>query len=642
MFLPISKDDMKKRGITQLDFIYIIGDAYVDHSSFGHAIISRVLENAGYTVGIISQPDWHSCEAFKALGEPRLGFLVSSGNIDPMVNHYTVSKKVRSQDLYSPGGIPGRRPDRATVVYCNRLREAFGKKIPIIIGGIEASLRRFAHYDYWSDKVRRSILIDSGADLLIYGMGEHQVVEIADLLNCGVPAVQIKHVPGTVYLEAADTEFPDDYIVIPSFDEVSQDKKLYAAATRIQYEEQDAVRGKTLVQKDNDKKCIVQLPPSMPLTTEELDKVYELPYEGTYHPSYKALGGVPAIGEIEFSITSCRGCFGSCNFCALAFHQGRTVTARSHESILREAEALTKKPGFKGYIHDVGGPTANFRAPSCQKQLKHGVCKGQQCLFPTPCKNLEVSHRNYLELLQKLRKLPKVKKVFVRSGIRFDYLISDRDDSFFTELCKHHISGQLRVAPEHISDNVLKYMGKPSHDIYKKFLNKFETVNKKIGKEQYAVPYLMSSHPGSTLKDAIKLAEYLNQNRLSPEQVQDFYPTPGSISTCMYYTGLDPRTMNSVYVAKDYKDKQMQRALLQFRDPKNYDLILNALTKAKRLDLVGFGSECLIKPTKGENKNGNNLKRKNSISKNKRKSQSRNRKPEEKRNNPRPRRNHSR
>lgn len=642
MFLPISKDDMKKRGITQLDFIYIIGDAYVDHSSFGHAIISRVLEDAGYTVGIISQPDWHSCEAFKALGVPRLGFLVSSGNIDPMVNHYTVSKKVRSQDLYSPGGAPGRRPDRATVVYCNRLREAFGKKIPIIIGGIEASLRRFAHYDYWSDKVRRSILIDSGADLLIYGMGEHQIVEIADLLNCGVPAVQIKHISGTVYLEDSDAEFPEDFIIIPSFDDVSQNHRLYAEATRIQYEEQDAFRGKTLVQKDNDKKCIVQLPPSKPLTTEELDKVYELPYEGTYHPSYEPLGGVPAIGEIEFSITSCRGCFGSCNFCALAFHQGRTVTARSHESILREAEALTKKPNFKGYIHDVGGPTANFRAPSCQKQLEHGVCKNKQCLYPTPCRNLNVSHRDYLELLQKLRTLPKVKKVFVRSGIRFDYLMSDKDDRFFTELCKYHISGQLRVAPEHISDNVLKYMGKPSHEVYKKFLNKFEAINKKLGEEQYAVPYLMSSHPGSTLKDAIKLAEYLNRNRLSPEQVQDFYPTPGSISTCMYYTGIDPRTMNSVYVAKDYKDKQMQRALLQFRDPKNYNLIINALTKAKRLDLVGFGSECLIKPIKGENKNGNNLKRKNSISKNKGKSQNRNRKPEEKRNNPRSRRNHSR
>lgn len=642
MFLPVSKTDMKKRGIHQLDFIYIIGDAYVDHSSFGHAIISRVLENAGYTVGIISQPDWHDCEAFKVLGTPRLGFLVSSGNIDPMVNHYTVSKKVRSKDLYSPGGKIGKRPDRATVVYCNRLREAFGKKIPIIIGGIEASLRRFAHYDYWSDKVRRSILIDSGADILIYGMGEHQIVEIADLLNCGVPVNQIKHIAGTAYIEDTDCDFPDDFVHIPSFDEVSQNKRLYADATRIQYEEQDSVRGKTLVQKDNDKKCIVQLPPSPPLTTEELDAVYELPYEGTYHPSYETLGGIPAISEVEFSITSCRGCFGSCNFCALAFHQGRTVTARSQQSILREAERLTKKPNFKGYIHDVGGPTANFRAPSCENQLKHGVCKNKQCLFPSPCKNLEVSHSDYLELLRKLRKLPGVKKVFVRSGIRFDYLICDKDDSFFRELCKHHISGQLRVAPEHISDNVLKFMGKPSYGVYEKFLNKFETINKSLGIEQYAVPYLMSSHPGSTLKDAIKLAEYLNKNKISAEQVQDFYPTPGSISTCMYYTGIDPRTGNSVYVATDYKEKQMQRALLQYRDPKNYQLILKALKQANRLNLVGFGTNCLIKPTKGENKNGNNLKRKNSISKNKGKSQGRDRKPEEKRNNTRSRRNYSR
>ncbi len=642
MFLPVSKTDMKKRGIHQLDFIYIIGDAYVDHSSFGHAIISRVLENAGYTVGIISQPDWHNCEAFKALGTPRLGFLVSSGNIDPMVNRYTVSKKVRSKDLYSPGGQIGKRPDRATVVYCNKLREAFGKKIPIIIGGIEASLRRFAHYDYWSDKVRRSILIDSGADILIYGMGEHQIVEIAELLNCGVPVNQIKHVAGTAYVEDTDYDFPDDFVNIPSFDEVSQNKRLYADATRIQYEEQDSVRGKTLVQKDNDKKCIVQLPPSPPLTTEELDAVYELPYEGTYHPSYKSLGGVPAISEVEFSITSCRGCFGSCNFCALAFHQGRTVTARSQQSILREVERLIKKPNFKGYIHDVGGPTANFRAPSCEKQLKHGVCKNKQCLFPSPCKNLEVSHRDYLELLQKLRKLPGVKKVFVRSGIRFDYLMCDKNDSFFKELCKHHISGQLRVAPEHISDNVLKFMGKPSYDVYEKFLNKFETINSDLGIEQYAVPYLMSSHPGSTLKDAIKLAEYLNKHKISAEQVQDFYPTPGSISTCMYYTGIDPRTGKSVYVATDYKEKQMQRALLQYRDPKNYQLILNALKQANRLDLVGFGANCLIKPAKGENKNGNSLKRKNSISKNKGKSQGRDRKPEEKRNNPRSRRNHSR
>ncbi len=625
MFLPVSKEDMKRRNISQLDFIYIIGDAYVDHSSFGHAIISRILEKHGYTVGIISQPDWHNCEEFKSLGSPRLGFLVSAGNIDSMVNHYTVSKKVRSQDLYSPGGASGKRPDRATIVYCNRIREAFGKKVPIIIGGIEASLRRIAHYDYWSDKVRRSILIDSGADLLIYGMGEHQIVEIADLLNCGVPIDQIKNVSGTAYIENADAEFPDGHILLPSFEEISGSKKLYAKATKIQYEEQDSVRGKVLVQPDNEKKCIVQNPPSPPLTTEELDAVYELPFEGTYHPSYKTLGGVPALNEIEFSLTSCRGCFGNCSFCALAFHQGRTVISRSHASIIREAEKLTQKSNFKGYIHDVGGPTANFRAPSCQKQLKYGVCKERQCLFPTPCKNLEVSHKDYLELLRKLRKLPKVKKVFVRSGIRFDYLLCDKDNTFFYELCKHHISGQLRIAPEHISDNVLKYMGKPSKEIYEKFLSKFEKINKELGINQYAVPYLMSSHPGSTLKDAVKLAEYLNKHKLSPEQVQDFYPTPGSISTCMYYTGLDPRTMNSVYVATDYKEKQMQRALLQFRDPKNYDAVLNALKITGRLDLVGFGPDCLIKPTKGERKNGNNTKRKDSFSKNKGKSQSRNR-----------------
>ncbi len=625
MFLPVSKEDMRRRNISQLDFIYIIGDAYVDHSSFGHAIISRILEKHGYTVGIISQPDWHNCEEFKALGSPRLGFLVSAGNIDSMVNHYTVSKKVRSQDLYSPGGASGKRPDRATIVYCNRIREAFGKKVPIIIGGIEASLRRFAHYDYWSDKVRRSILIDSGADLLIYGMGEHQIVEIADLLNCGVPVGQIKNVSGTAYIENTDAEFPADYILLPSFEEISQSKKLYAKATKIQYEEQDFVRGKVLVQPDNEKKCIVQNPPSPPLTTEELDAVYELPFEGTYHPSYKAFGGVPALEEIEFSLTSCRGCFGSCSFCALALHQGRTVISRSHSSIIREAERLIKKPNFKGYIHDVGGPTANFSAPSCQKQLKYGVCKERQCLFPTPCKNLEVSHKDYLELLRKLRKLPKVKKVFVRSGIRFDYLLFDKDHTFLYELCKHHISGQLRIAPEHISDNVLKYMGKPSKEIYEKFLSKFEKINKELGMNQYAVPYLMSSHPGSTLKDAVKLAEYLNRHKLNPEQVQDFYPTPGSISTCMYYTGLDPRTMNSVYVATDYKEKQMQRALLHFRDPKNYDAVLNALKQTNRLDLVGFGPDCLIKPTKGERKNGNNTQRKNSFSKNKGKSQSRNR-----------------
>ena len=642
MFLPISKNDMKKRNISTLDFVYVTGDAYVDHPSFGHAIISRLLEAEGFTVGIIAQPDWHSCDDFKRLGMPRLGFLVSSGNIDPMVNHYTVSKKTRNQDLYSPGGKAGLRPDRATIVYTNRIREAYGKKIPVIIGGIEASLRRFAHYDYWSDKVRRSILIDSGADLLIYGMGEHQIVEVARMLNMGVPINEIKSVPGTSYIEDINGALPKNSIIIPSFDEVSQDKKLYAIATKIQYEEQDAFRGKPLVQKDNEDKLIVQLPPSLPLSTKELDRVYELPYEGTYHPVYEKDGGVPAISEVEFSITSCRGCFGACNFCTLAFHQGRTITARSHESILREAEKFTKKPNFKGYIHDVGGPTANFRFPSCKKQLKYGVCKDKQCLFPAPCKNLEASHLDYLELLTKLRKLPKVKKVFVRSGIRFDYLMEDKDSTFLRELCKHHISGQLRVAPEHISDNVLRYMGKPPHKVYEAFLKKFNSINAETQKKQFVVPYLMSSHPGSTLKDAIKLAEYLNHNKLSPEQVQDFYPTPGSISTCMYYTGLDPRTLNPVYVPKDYKEKQMQRALLQYRNAENYPLVLAALKKSGRTDLIGTAPGCLIKPPKGDIKNGNNLKRKDSIRKNKGKSEKGSRRTESKGNSTRSRRNHSR
>ncbi len=642
MFLPISKKDMKKQNIDQLDFIFVTGDAYVDHSSFGHAIISRILVDEGFTVGIIPQPDWHSCDAFKALGKPRLGFLVSSGNIDPMVNHYTVSKKIRSTDLYSPGGRSGYRPDRATIVYCNRIREAFGKKTPIIIGGIEASLRRFAHYDYWSDKVRRSILVDSGADLLIYGMGEHQAVEIAKLLDMGVPVNEIKSIPGTCYLESTNGILPKDSVIIPSFSEVSEDKKLYAKAAKVQYEEQDSRRGKPIAQKDNEDKYLVQLPPSRPLTSEELDRVYELPYEGTYHPVYEKSGGIPAIAEVEFSITSCRGCFGSCNFCTLAFHQGRTVTARSHKSILREAEKLTQKPGFKGYIHDVGGPTANFRAPSCQKQLRFGVCKDKQCLFPTPCKNLEVSHSDYLELLRKLRKLPKVKKVFIRSGIRFDYLIADKDSSFLKELCQHHISGQLRVAPEHISDSVLKIMGKPSAAVYEKFVAKFERANAETGKKQYIVPYLMSSHPGSKLNDAIKLAEYLNRNKINPEQVQDFYPTPGSISTCMYYTGIDPRTMNSVYVPKSYKEKQMQRALLQYKSPENYGLVLTALKMANRLDLCGFGPNCLIKPIKGDFKNGENTQRKNSIRKDKGKFEKGNRRSESRRDSSRSRRGHSR
>ncbi len=617
-FLPISKYDLKECGIDTLDFIFVSGDAYVDHHAFAHAVISRLLESLGFTVGIIAQPDFRTCEDFKRLGRPRLGFLVGAGNIDSMVNHYTAAKKRRSKDLYSPGGKSGLRPDRATIVYCNRIREAYGRDVPIIIGGIEASLRRFAHYDYWSDKVRRSILIDSGADLLIYGMGERQSEEIAGLLSRGVPVSEIKSVRGTAYIEG-DAEFlPGDAVIVPNYDEVSADKRKYAKATKMQYDEQDAYRGKPVVQLDRDK-YIVQNPPAIPLSTEELDKVYELPYMGAYHPIYEKEGGVPAIEEVKFSITSSRGCFGACNFCALTFHQGRTVSARSHNSILREAERMTHDKEFKGYIHDVGGPTANFRSPSCKKQLKSGVCKERQCLYPMPCKNLEVSHRDYLELLRKLRKIKGIKKVFIRSGIRFDYLMADKDDEFFYELCRHHISGQLKVAPEHISDNVLKYMGKPSVSVYNKFREKYKRINDEIGKKQFLVPYLMSSHPGSTIRDAIALAEYLRDNKLSPEQVQDFYPTPGSISTCMYYTGIDPRTMKSVYVPKTYEEKQMQRALLQYRRLENYKLVYMALKAAGRLDLVGDGAQCLIKDNrKGDAKNGKNTQRKVGISKSKR------------------------
>lgn len=619
MFLPVCKKDLKNRNIDRLDFIYIIGDAYVDHSAFAPALIGRVLESHGYSVGIISQPDWHSTDDFLSLGEPRLGFLVCAGNIDSMVNHYTAAKKRRHQDFYSPGGKSGLRPDRATIVYCNLIRRAFGKNFPIIIGGIEASLRRFAHYDYWSDKVRRNILTDSGADLLIYGMGEHQIVEIADLLNCGASIRDIKHISGTVYEDSEDN-LPNDCVILPSFDEVSSSKEKYAEATAKMQKEQDFVRGKILVQKDS-KKFIVQNPPSPPLTTEELDAVYELPYENTYHPMYEKLGGVPAISEIKFSLTSCRGCFGSCNFCALNFHQGRTITARSHASLIREATRLTTLPDFKGYIHDVGGPTANFRHPSCKKQLKYGTCADRQCLFPTPCKNLDISHEDYLTLLKKLRKIPKVKKVFIRSGIRYDYLLADKNDEFFYELCKYHISGQLRVAPEHISDNVLKHMGKPSRKVYDKFTEKFKQINQEIGLNQYEVPYLMSSHPGSTLKDAVALAEFLRDKNIQPEQVQDFYPTPGSISTCMYYTGINPYTNEKVYVPKTFEEKQMQRALLQYKNPKNYELVRKALIKAGRADLIGNTPKCLIKP-KGDNKNDNNSQRKRNFRQSKNKTHS--------------------
>ena len=618
-FLPITPEEMHSRGIETPDFVYVIGDAYVDHPSFGAAIVSRVLESAGYRVCIIAQPDWHSCEDFKRFGRPRLGFLVTSGNIDSMVNHYTAAKKRRNTDFYSPGGKAGCRPDRAVIVYCNRIREAYGRGVPVIIGGIEASLRRFAHYDYWSDRVRRSILIDSGADLLIFGMGEHQIVEIADMLNAGVPVGDLKFTDGTVYLESDKNALPENTVIVNSYDEVSSDKTAYAEAFLKQSAEQDAVRGKPVAQLDRDF-YVVQNPPSMPLTTQELDDVYMLPYARDYHPIYKSQGGVPAISEVKFSLTSCRGCFGGCSFCALTFHQGRTITSRSHESLLAEAEILTKLPGFKGNIHDVGGPTANFRAPSCKRQLTHGVCKNRQCLFPTPCKNLEVSHSDYLSLLRKLRKVNGVKRVFVRSGIRYDYLLYDNDESFFTELCKYHISGQLKVAPEHISDHVLKYMGKPGQSVYEKFSDKFYEINERLGKKQFLVPYLMSSHPGSRIKDAVYLAEFLRDNHMNPEQVQDFYPTPGSLSTCMYYTGIDPRTMTEVYVTKSYEEKQMQRALLQYKRPENHNLVRKALIIAERTDLIGSGPKCLIsdKPhKKGEYKNGKAIERKSGFRKGK-------------------------
>lgn len=618
-FLPITPGDMHSRGIETPDFVYVIGDAYVDHPSFGAAIVSRVLESAGYSVCIIAQPDWHSCEDFKRFGRPRLGFLVTSGNIDSMVNHYTAAKKRRNTDFYSPGGKAGCRPDRAVIVYCNRIREAYGRDVPVIIGGIEASLRRFAHYDYWSDRVRRSILIDSGADLLIFGMGEHQIVEIADMLNAGVPVGDLKFTDGTVYLESDKNTLPENTVIVNSYDEVSSDKTAYAEAFLKQSAEQDAVRGKPVAQLDRDF-YVVQNPPSMPLTTQELDDVYMLPYARDYHPIYKSQGGVPAISEVKFSLTSCRGCFGGCSFCALTFHQGRTITSRSHESLLAEAEMLTKLPGFKGNIHDVGGPTANFRAPSCKRQLTHGVCKNRQCLFPTPCKNLEVSHSDYLSLLRKLRKINGVKKVFVRSGIRYDYLLYDNDESFFTELCKYHISGQLKVAPEHISDHVLKYMGKPGQSVYEKFSDKFYEINERLGKKQFLVPYLMSSHPGSRIKDAVYLAEFLRDNHMNPEQVQDFYPTPGSLSTCMYYTGIDPRTMTEVYVPKSYEEKQMQRALLQYKRPENHNLVRKALIIAERTDLIGSGPKCLISDKahkKGEYKNGKAIERKSGFRKGK-------------------------
>ena len=587
---------MEKRGWEQCDFVYIIGDAYVDHSSFGHAIISRVLESRGYKVGIISQPDWTKKESITILGKPRLGFLVSGGNMDSMVNHYTVGKKHRKTDAYSPGGVMGKRPDYATIVYCNLIKQTY-KNVPIIIGGIEASLRRLAHYDYWSDKVKRSILLDSGADIISYGMGEHSIVEIADALNSGIDIKDITFIKGTVY-KTNTLDHVYDFIQLPDFQTILSDKREYAKSFKIQYKNTDPFTAKTLVEQYKEKCFVVQNPPAMPLTTMEMDDIYALDYMRDYHPVYKKQGGVPALSEVKFSITSNRGCFGGCNFCALTFHQGRIVQVRSHESILQEAMMMTKESDFKGYIHDVGGPTANFRKTSCDKQLTHGVCMGKQCLFPKPCANLTVEHADYIALLRKLRKLPNVKKVFIRSGIRFDYCMADKDDTFIKELCQNHISGQLRVAPEHISDKVLKLMGKPSNNVYRAFLKKFETINQKTGKKQYVVPYLMSSHPGSTLKEAIELAEYIRDLGYMPEQVQDFYPTPSTISTCMYYTGVNPLTMEKVYTPVTFHEKAMQRALIQYKKPENYELVKEALIKGNRRDLIGFDKKCLIAPRK--------------------------------------------
>ena len=598
MFLPITKNEMLEQGITQPDFVYITGDAYVDHPSFGTAIISRVLENAGFSVCIISQPDWKNPKSIDVFGEPKLGFLVSSGNMDSMVNHYSVSKKRRKKDFYSPNAQMGKRPDYACVVYGTLIRKTY-KNAAIILGGIEASLRRLSHYDYWSDTVKRSVLIDSQADLLIYGMGEKAIVEIANALKSGVAIKDINYVKGTVF----KTHIPDfipDATKLPSFDKVLESKDLYAKSFYKQYQNTDPYTAKTLVETYGKKLFLVQNPPQMPLTTQEMDDVYSLPYMRNYHPIYEKMGGIPAIEEVKFSLISNRGCFGSCNFCALTFHQGRILQARSHESLVEEAKLITQDPDFKGYIHDVGGPTANFRKTACQKQNKLGACKNKLCLFPKPCANLEVDHSDYLELLKKLRSIPKVKKVFVRSGIRFDYLINDKDDEFFIELIKNHISGQLKVAPEHISNKVLQKMGKPENSVYKRFSKKYVELNRKMGKEQYLVPYLMSSHPGSDLSAAIELAEFLRELGYMPEQVQDFYPTPSTISTCMYYTGLDPRDMSPVFVAKKPKDKAMQRALIQYRDPKNYDLVTEALLIAKRKDLVGTDKKCLIRARQGD------------------------------------------
>ena len=593
-FLPITREEMTERGWDQVDFVYVSGDAYVDHPSFGHAIITRLLESRGYRVGIIAQPDWRKPESVQVFGEPRLGFLVSAGNMDSMVNHYSVSKKRRKTDAYTPGGEMGKRPDYACVVYGNLIRQTY-KKTPIILGGIEASLRRMAHYDYWSDKLKRSVLLDSGADVISYGMGEHSIVELAEALDAGIPVEDITYIAGTV-VKAKSLDSIYDAEILPSFEDLKADKMNYARSFYTQYLNTDAFNGKRLVEPYSEHLYVVQNPPATPLTQMEMDDVYSLPYQRTYHPSYEAKGGVPAIKEIKFSLISNRGCFGGCSFCALTFHQGRIVQVRSHESLIEEAKEITKDKDFKGYIHDVGGPTANFRHPSCKKQMEHGVCKTRQCLFPSPCKNLDADHRDYVSLLRKLRDIPKVKKVFIRSGIRFDYLLADKKQEFLRELCEYHVSGQLKVAPEHVAGPVLSLMGKPEHKVYEEFTRQFYKMNERIGKEQYLVPYLMSSHPGSTLKEAVELAEYCRDLGYMPEQVQDFYPTPSTLSTCMYYTGVDPRTMQKVYVPKSPHEKAMQRALIQYRNPELYDLVIEALHKAGRSDLIGFGPKCLVRP----------------------------------------------
>lgn len=596
-FLPVSRADMDARGWDACDFVYMCGDAYVDHSSFGMAIISRILEAHGYRVGIICQPDWDDPASVSALGEPRLGFLVSAGNMDSMVNHYSVTKHRRHTDAYTPGGEAGRRPNRAVTVYGNLIRRTY-KKTPIIIGGIEASLRRLAHYDYWQDKLKRSVLLDSGADLLIYGMGEHAIIEIADALDAGLPVDQITYVDGTVYRTSGEGALDAvyDYHLLPSWDELNSDRLTYAKSFNIQQQNMDPITGQRLVEPYPNGIFVVQNPPSATLTTQEMDEVAELPYARHWHPDYDKAGGIPAFSEVRFSISSNRGCFGECSFCALTFHQGRVLQVRSHDSIMREAEALTHDPEFKGYINDVGGPTANFFRPACDKQLKHGVCKNKRCLWPSVCKNMVVDESGYTQLLRDLRSIPGIRKVFIRSGIRFDYTMADASDEFMLELLQHHVSGQLRLAPEHVSDAVLSVMGKPNRAVYDAFCRRFDKINKEYGLNQFVVPYLISSHPGSTMKEAVELACAVRDMGYMPEQVQDFYPTPSTMSTCMYYTGVDPRTMKPVYVARDPHEKAMQRALIQYRKPENYKLVREALIAAGRRDLIGYDKHCLIRP----------------------------------------------